>query len=118
MNILSSGELMNSELASSARASEAAVIAKLSKDVSVEPVAYSFQLVASIDDGVYGGWGNPSLSFNKPIVPADSIRNLTELYTADAIAAARVAENERCAKVVWSEEEAQRIRALIGKEST
>lgn len=81
------------------RAIEAAVINKLA-GVSVKPVAWRFELATTKcnDDG-YGGW-TERLSNFEPNVPDGSIRNLTPLYTAEALAAARVQENERCVAVV------------------
>ena len=67
---------------------EAAVIRKLAAGVSVEPVDG-----ALLDDMVEGS--HPS--YGRGLFTTDNC--ITPLYTATAIAAARVQENERCAKV-------------------
>ena len=104
-----------------ARAIEQAVITKLA-GVSVEPVA----------------WRNPVDSYslvtthqketNEFQYSDEFLAGHTEpLYTAEAIAAARVQENERCVQALealWhSNDDSTKkcinaIRALIGKEST
>ena len=104
------------------RAIEAAVLSKLAAGVSVEPVA----------------WRNPVDSYslvtthqketNEFQYSDEFLAGHTEpLYTAAAIAAARVQENERCVQALealWhSNDDSTKkcnnaIRALIGKEST
>ena len=80
-----------------AREIEAAVIAKLASDVSVEPAGwFRKDHLAQLGRG----------AFLIATHPTNEVESLVPLYTAEAIAAARVAENERCAKVcettVWS----------------
>ena len=83
-----------------ARAIEATVIKRLAAGVSVEPVG----VVIGFDDDT----GNAVVdhSCEGPYGPLDDyegIYNLDQLNTA--IAAARVQENERCAKLIEDEEE-------------
>ena len=69
-----------------ARMIEAAVLSKLSQGVSVEPVAW-----IGLRNGI------EHMTSQWKIAEADSATYDTPLYTTTAIAAARVAENERCA---------------------
>ncbi len=97
------------------RATEQAVLSKLAAGVSVEP-AY----LMSPDGKCYA----PS---KPPLSAGNAEGTLLTLYTASAIAAARVQENERCVQALealWhSNDDSTKkciaaIRALIGKEST
>ena len=114
-----------------ARAIEAAVIKRLSAGVSVEPVLKVYNgdvcYKSAEDDQSYGMW-----------IPIDTNYVPTfdgPLYTATAIAAARVQENERClammdaigcdwrdagdmAKFYATNYLREAIRALLGKEPT
>jgi hypothetical protein len=51
-----------------------------------EPVAWVFELGRAryTDTGEYANWGDPQLSFTKPRVPDESIRNLRPLYLRPA----------------------------------
>ena len=107
-----------------ARAIEAAVIRKLAAGVSVEPVDG-----ALLDDMVEGS--HPS--YGRGLFTTDNC--IKPLYTATAIAAARVQENERClalmdaigcdwrdagdmAKFYATNYLREAIRALLGKEQS
>lgn len=92
-------------------ATVAAVLEKLAAGVSVEPVAAMFA-------------GEDSIKFNKRSrVTLDD--KWHELFTLDqlttAIAAARVQENERCARTleaIGCQGYADALRALLGKEQS
>ena len=100
------------------RAIEAAVIRKLAAGVSVEPVAEVRTL--------HYGDEHPPVAFTGVVLSDKTdyyslpFRENTPLYTATALAAARVQENERCAKFsadFSGMETARAIRALLGKEA-
>ena len=109
-------ELPGRSAVSVTRAVEAAVIRKLAAGVSVEPVDG-----ALLDDMVEGS--HPS--YGRGLFTTDNC--IKPLYTATAIAAARVqaledaavvAEYENAADWSVSGQIARQIRALLGKEST
>ena len=125
MNILTPTEIsecLTGGLTAVVRAIEAAMVKRLAEGVSVEPTLYR--------DATGNVWDGVDLRHDE---------DCTQLFTADqlttAIAAARVQENERCAKRVIETKEwrgkgwqgmlchdtkqaiAIGIRALLGKES-
>lgn len=93
-----------------ARAIESAVIARLSAGVSVEPVAWMKQ----------HNNGSVELNEYRTFVHEDAIlTGRVPLCTAEAVAAARAQENERCAKAGFftahnGKDVEGAIRALIG----
>ena len=120
MNVLTNGkinqliipmperEIMNSELATFARAIEAAVIKHLAAGVRVEPYATLHH-----DDGYFTTKQREhDLRYSGPM--RTEVVTLDQLNTA--LAAARVQENERCAQFCHPSGLAYGIRALLVKE--
>ena len=83
--------------------------------VSVEPVAFA------VGRQTHGGDTGKYLEWNRGTTPKSVGEEAEPLYTADAIAAARVQENERCARTleaIGCQGYADALRALLGKEQS
>jgi hypothetical protein len=54
-------------------------------ELTAKPIAWYYELAKSVTtDGIYSGWYH-CLTFEKPQVPDQSIRNLTPLYSKDQL---------------------------------